>query len=712
MRVLDRPGRILAFRNDRLGARLITMINAMRIARSHDLPFAVHWIIATDIGSVFNDPKEMFAAELVDRHFIDRDAWVATRDDAVRIGNVEKGGVAAVREVLASGRDVLVDAAFGITVLGDEDPAVVESELQAILLQFPFAESLRPTVEEIDRAVGGGTAYHIRRGDLTSFPRAMHRSWPKKYVPDEIYMVHMEREMASGARPVVFSDDPGAVARFKAAYPALLSVEDVFDTSHLTPAQRDLMELYAMSRARKIIAPEQSAFSSTAAELGRARKVDVMEDLAEEERAAALDRLAARLATVQPEDATTRKGDNGQSFLHAIEHLQATGRAAEAADCLRRHVAAGLDISFLYPRLIEMQLLLGQPEAALESARIMRSRVLYHRQDFANGEVLHGIAHAATGDREAAIRHISNGYWHEPDTPLTRTAVGLMVETGLLDEINFLPFSPMAQKVRRRMARDAVGAAIFAPLRALAPERAAAVTSIPGLDPLGWDWGPFMRAFSAKGVARHAHRAGFEKALAKQPPGPDSDSLGALFALLCDDETALPTLEGLGERHPDDPLVMLRLSRGLHIARKFRPALEACAAAVAAAPGVPALDAWHGVLLGRAKQFDEAVAAFRTALSAGLTLPTIRAQLAQVLTRAGAQDAALAELDLAVADAPGEQAFRFARAELHAAAGRQDAALADLDLLEALDKRAPKVVRLHDEVRAALGIAEPERETG
>ncbi|MEM7505409.1 MAG: tetratricopeptide repeat protein [Pseudomonadota bacterium] len=706
----QRPGRILAFRNDRLGARLITLINAMRLSQDHDLPLAVYWIKATDIGAVFNDTKAFFDADFVDRHFIDAEEWRAVRDDAVRIGSLEQGGIEAIREVLDSGRDVLVDAAFGLTVIAGEDPEHVRHRIADLLIEFPFAQALKPSIEEISRAVDGGTAYHIRRGDLISFPRAMHRSWPKKYVPDEIYMVHIEREIDAGARPIVFSDHAETIARFKAAYPQLLSASELFDVSHLSTGQRDLMELYAMSRCSKIIAPGQSAFSSTAADLGGARKVDVGEDLTPEQLHMALDRLSDRLAQPNGNDVIAREGDLGQSFVHVIDHLGATGRRDQAIASLGRHIEAGLNISFLYPRQLEQQIVAGDAKGALRTAAIMRDRILYHRADYAVGEVLHGIAHVMTGDRQRGLHHIFNGFWHEPDGVVPRTVVGLLIELGVLTASNFLPMTAAAQRLRRRMARDALGDPRFKPLHVLATDKVDAVTNIPGLEPITWDWGLFLRSFSSNSVARHPHREGYEKALGKLSDGPDANSLRAIYGAHCGRlDEAIETLTDQAADTPDIAMVQQRLSHALYLARDFKTSAVAAERAAALMPDVPALQVWRGMTAIRVKDAETAIAALRQALASGLAMPSIRGFLARAYALAGDRDAELAELDAAITDTPTEQQFRFERARLLHGQDRHEEALADMELLERLDKRAPKLMILLADCLLAVGRADDAR---
>ena len=306
-----------------------------------------------------------------------------------------------------------------------------------------------------------------------------------------------------------------------------------------------------MSRCSKIIAPGQSAFSSTAAELGGATKIEIGEDLSEADLIAARERLSERLSDPARTDVIAQAGDLGQSFMHVMEHLSTTGRRGQAVSALDAQIRAGLNISFLYPRQLDMQLIEKDYDGAMRTGAMMRSRVLYHRVDFAVGEVLHGIAHIAKGQPAKGLHHITNGFWHEPDAVVPRTAVGLLIEMGVLGPQRFFPMTQAAQRLRRRMTRDALSDPRFAPLAGLAPERAGEVKSIPGLEPIGWDWGHFFRAFSPNSVARHPHREGYEKAMGKLPDQPDGASLKAIYQAHCGDlDDAVATLSDLARLGP------------------------------------------------------------------------------------------------------------------------------------------------------------------
>lgn len=690
----SRRGRILAFRNDRLGARLISLINAMRLSEDYDLPLAVHWAKANDIGRVFNDPYAFFEAGFVDRHFIDDEEFREARGKAARIGHLEGSGIERLRETLAEGRDVLSDGAFGILTLAGEDEARNRGRVGEILARFPFSEALRATVAEIDGKVGGGTAYHIRRGDLVSYPRAMHRSWPRKYIPDEIYVLHMEREIASGARPVVFSDDAAAIRRFQARFPELIAAEALFDGSGLSEGQRDMMELYAMSRSAKIIAPAQSAFSSTAADLGGATKVDVREDLSTAEQGDAMERLCARLSSPEGKDLAAEEGDLGQSFLHANEHLIRGGRGQEAIQALSGHVEAGLNISFLYPELLGMQLVAGDCAGAVRTGRLLGERVLYHRTDLATAEALHAVGQFGLGERARATRHLANAFWHEPENGAVRIVLGAALALDLLDPGHFLPVSPAALQLRRRNARQFCVDERFAPMRALRPDAVAELRFVPVLDAMTWDWGMLLRSFSAKLVARHRNRAHYERTFARMEGTPDAQSLEALFAVYCEEEAeaGLARLKGLAEAPGAQAIVCHRFAVALFHMRERRGAVEMAREAAALAPEEPAYRAWLAQLQLRGRQAEAASELFAGVLADGLDLPSIHAGLAQSLAAMGREAEALDAFAAALGRNPGEPGILYERAQYLASLGRRREALADLELLDALEKRSPKVM--------------------
>ena len=701
------PGHLIAFRNDRLGARLITLVSALRISRAHKLPLSIHWNIATDIGHIFNDPTEFFAAGLVAEHFIDAERFRAMRDNSIRIRDIGPGGIPALRAQLENGVNVLVDAAFDITSLVGEDPDTVRQQADSIWREFPFAASLAQPLTDIVSRIGGGTAYHIRRGDLISFPRAMNRSWPNKYIPDEFYMIHMERVLAGGTRPVLFSDDAATISRFHNAFPDLVLAETLFDAAAVTPGQRDLLELFAMSRCAHIVAPGNSAFSSTAATLGGANKTDVTLDITPAEQTAAKDRLVARLAAGSVNWQGEGEGDIGQSLQHLALYLEPLGRGAEAAQIIADYIRRGLSISFIYPLGMELALAQGDTKSTIDIGAFMAQRGTYHRKDFAKGELIRALAHFTNNDPATGCRHATNAFWHEPDQAYVRETVGVLLETGVLNAHNFLPLSPAAQQLRRRSASNVSTKPVFAGLRQMLGRPADDYAAVPSLDALQWDWFAFLRAGTPMDVTGHAHRAGFEKSFAKmQKKGATADglSLEQLFLMhLAPGPAPLTALDALAAQNPKVAMVHHRLSVAALMTRNYDLALATAVTAARLAPDAPAHIAWRGMLRIRAKQFAAATADLQDAITNGLALPRLYLLLAQAQARLNDRSGTLATLAQGISLSPLDQEFRFMRARMLSDTGDHIGALADLDVLDRHDGRSPKVLQLHAACLRATG---------
>lgn len=687
-----KTGRLIAFRNDRLGARLISLVNALRVGNDHGIEVQVYWPEAIDIGAVFNDPTELFDAGFVARHFIDRRDWRELRGESTRIGDLAPKGLGALKAHLATGADVTVDQAFGILVLRGEAPGAVYAAFAATLDRIPFAPALAPHLGRISTRLNGATAYHIRRGDLTDALKAMNKAWPHKFVPDEFYLEHMAREQASGAPIIVFSDDDAVVAQYRKAFPGAMTMADLVDLGSFHPGARDLLELYAMSRCAKIIAPERSAFSSTAADLGGAVKCDVTADLPAEAASAAMDRLVERLAN----DPGSFRGDGeiGQSLVHAGTHLIDQGRMAEAARLYADHVAAGLNISFVYPKLMAWQHALDDVAGVLTTARAMRQGYVLHTKDYAEAEILCGLAHLRQGDRAQGARHIANGFWHDSGAAAARMVVALLVDRGWLGPQNFLPVQAEVMALRRRRGPVADLKARFGPLLALIgdPEP----TDLPVLEPILWDWEQLLRhqsgAAAAAGGQGAAFRTQVARLAARAPLNPGIASFDALMDAHSGDlDRARARLQELVAAAPGDAMIAQRLAHVHLMRREFGLARVQAASAMAAAPGVPGYVAFAGLCALRARDWDGARALLAAAEASGLGLPSIPALLSEACGRLSARAEALAAITRAVDASPLEPRFRVAQAQLQVDLGQEAAAIGTLRGLLDYEKAPQKV---------------------
>src|SRR5690625_3180981 len=64
------PGIVIAFRNDRLGARLNTLLTAMRISKTYGATLKMFWFPTETDG--LDQPENLFSQAFIDAHFATR----------------------------------------------------------------------------------------------------------------------------------------------------------------------------------------------------------------------------------------------------------------------------------------------------------------------------------------------------------------------------------------------------------------------------------------------------------------------------------------------------------------------------------------------------------------------------------------------------------------------------------------------------------------
>lgn len=701
------PGQLITFRNDRLGGRLMALVNTMRVAETYDLPFAVHWHEATDVGKVFNDPKLFFASGWVDEHFISREDFEARRDRSVRFDQLTDTSIDGIRDLLAKGRDILFVQPFGYSLVGDETDDEVAKLCNRIWRNFPFAESLAPDLAAFSEQLDGATAYHIRRGDIITEGRPMNRAWPGKYTPEQYFNRHMARSIGAGAKPVVFSDHAGTIDRFARRFPDLIPIDRLLSSSHLTEGQRDLMELYAMSTCARIIAPASSAFSSTATALGGCPKLDVTEDLSPDDIVGAKQDLVDYLAEAAEHGEIDSPGDLAQMCQHLADDLAEQDRQPEAAKIIGGLIDAGLNISFLYPLAMQQMLDAGDLDAIVATGRHLSTRMLYHRKDAAEALALLSLAYLEKGELDLAGTTALRGYWHGPDTPLVRQLLGTYFAVGALDGSPFPPVSAALLGLRRRSAPVLDRFSGFAALRRKLDILGQKGNLVPGVASIEWDWGPLMRAFNPARIKDDPQRERIERGLEmmqREGTGADIDSLSALYAYYLGKKgQGINRLTAATDTYPEEAIVWHRLALAHWYERDFDHAEEAADRTVELDPTSPARRGFRGIIRNRTRDYDGAIEDLNAAIDGGVSVPMLYLVLADVLRRKGNLDDAIKVLDRGVAFSPREQEPRFLRARMNLEAGRADQSLTDLEALISIDTRAPKVLLLHADCLIAKG---------
>lgn len=674
-----KQGKVIAFRADRLGARLVSLMNAMRIAQQLDAQFACAWTETTGVGDTFNDPTELFDDAFVTTHFLAPETWATVRPNAHSLRPGGTGTQADLEGMLASGQDIIIGNAFGVITLTGEDLTTVTPAFRQQLQRLPFSQPVRCAMQAADTALMGHTAYHIRRGDLTDDLKAMNKAWPHKMVPNEFYEMHMRERLNTSGGVVLFSDDAATIAHYTTAYPAVKTVRDVIDDSNLTEAQRDLVELYAMARCETIIAPERSAFSSTAADLFGAEKLPIGEALGKDLRDQAYQELMTRIETRS--DSFAGDGDVGQSLAHVGDWLERRERWQDAARVFADRVKDGLNISFVYPRAMTYLHHTGDATGVVEIAGMMRQRHIVHTKDLVNAEILHGYAHIRQGARDKGLRHIANGFWHGATGGLARNVVPLMIELGWFNHTNFLPVMPFQRTIQRR--RGPIKS-IHSDLPGIATLQGVVLPdSLFRMETAIWDFSPMLRSLSINAAVRTGAVGQLLKVLERAEVSSDlqadlESQQSILRVFQGGGAEAAQALETLAKFNPDRWQIWQRLSHAHWVARDIEPALEAALRALACLPDAPVLRAWAGMIQLRAKAYNAAIENLRLADAAETGLPCIPAMFAHALKDAGDPEAALDTLRRARALAPHEAETAMFEARLLNQAGRPHEAVAEL----------------------------------
>lgn len=702
-------GALIVFRWDRLGARLTSIVNALRLAADHGVECRILWPEAAGVSAALNDPAELFAPEFIARHFGDPQALAARRRKAVPLGRAlaQPGELA---RLLAAGRDVAVEMVSGTVVLPGEDGEAVARRCGAIFRALPWAEALRAPMARLGQGLAGATACHIRRGDTIADARAMQKPWPHKFVPEEFFRPHIAGALAERRPVLVFSDDPGLLARLRAEFPGLRTADDLLPRPGLTAAQRDLLELYALSLCPRIVAPSGSAFSATAAVLGGQALCEVKAALPAEARQAAhlalLDRLRAR-----PES-FAGPGEIGQSVQHLAGWLVEEGRGAEAAQLCAGLVQGGLGIGFVLAEAMELTLAHDRPEAVLPLVDVLAATPPRHLRQFLRCRIAEAAAHALLGDGRGARRALLNAFGAAPAEARLRTILPVLALGGALGPDGFLPTTPALFALDpRTRALPGQGTPAFA-LLTLLPGGPSAALPQAGPEPYWLDWEPLLASGLLSGMETKARGRRFAALLAQAEGQANADpavrSAAALLTLLRAPEgpeapAALARLRDLAAAAPRAAMVQHRLSRGALAAGEAGLAGAAAEAALAADPA-PLHAGWAGfVLARRGRTRMRAATHLRAAVAADTGLAALAMELAALEERLGNPEAALAALETAGPLAPRDRRLPLMRARLRFAAGDVAGARAALAPLQAEGRLPPPGWGLLAEIEAAAG---------
>ena len=443
-------GRIVGVRKDGLGARLLLLLNCIRVAERMGAGFRLYWPTADGLAPGLHHPERIFSDTFRAAHFLSRKDYDQANAQAAPMWKFLSDPTPdRMAAHLAAGRDILVEEGFEVLSFPWEEADAVRRTCRACFCRIDLAPALQSACERIAAALaasgGASLAYHLRRGDILTAAPWKHTCWPSKIELDELYEIHLERN--PGVTALIFSDTPAATGRFKARYPQLRTMGDLVNPEALEAldtVQRDFLELYAMSRADQVIAPTISAFSTAASRIAGRRSMRFHDVLAQEDIKRAHDRAVERLREgsanyLNPSDAA-------HALSRVAEHMARLGRGADVTGLVGRLKQEGADNAFLDILHTVGHLYSENWRRAAAAARAATRQRHVWPEDFAAARAMEAVALGAQNQRPRAGAALREAFLFKPlrqDVVLCATNV---IFRFILNSRNFLPLDAVIQR--------------------------------------------------------------------------------------------------------------------------------------------------------------------------------------------------------------------------------------------------------------------------
>ena len=333
----------------------------MRLAEWCGAEFSVLWPVGHYAQELAN-PNEFFDQAYVDDHLVlDEGAIQTAYEGTKHIGDFES--LAALRDHVLAGHDVVIENTKTALVLPDEREEQAAKAFIETAIQIPPSPIVQKALSRFDAMVDGrmATALHVRRGDIIQPGRWSRTYWPTKYVPDEFYDVMIEADPEAAF--LLFSDTPETLDRFEALH-GIKSANSVMELDSLAESQRDFAELLAISRCDRVLASSDSAFSTAATLLGGTKKVSLPENMPENLKVEAEQRLISRVD--KGPEAFLNVYDYGQCARRVVEIYQAKNEHAKANAIMAHVVDQGWELPHLTRHYLGSALLADDDVAVLK----------------------------------------------------------------------------------------------------------------------------------------------------------------------------------------------------------------------------------------------------------------------------------------------------------------------------------------------------------
>lgn len=313
---------VLGLRYDLLGAKLNSLLNALRIGQTYDLRSRAFWALtgpgargrwAKDLSR----PDEIFSGEFISRYLLTNPPIIS--DIESKFAYAQKEGpfksASQLADVIARDGIIAVQERMEVITFPWEDPLKCKDDFA---LLFTNAVNLsKKAYSEIDRFhstlslfSGRPVGVHVRRGDIIRHPVTLRGAWRGMYQPDEVIFATLKRLSEKGNQAIIFCNDEEFVSRATNKFNGLIvkneKVQDNIETNILI----DFMDIYKMSACEYIIGSGVSAFSAVARNIGNSELIRFDNALSSQE------------LNLACEDATLRVLSSDSTFLCEGDMLQ------------------------------------------------------------------------------------------------------------------------------------------------------------------------------------------------------------------------------------------------------------------------------------------------------------------------------------------------------------------------------------------------------
>lgn len=554
---------VVSFRNDRMGARFLSILNAIRIAQDYNMPYFFTWMTHGRASEELQAPTEIFDAGYFDAHFVSHADFKHIDAHATDLSALPIECDASQITKGCEDGDTFLCMGTELMVLPWEDAASVAPRYAAAIDHVSFDATIIAAMKAVDDTLAtSGTAFHIRRGDIIYDPVTSNQLWSNKYIPREFYEVLAKRLISDpNARVLVFSDEPAELARLKEISPQILAAHEVLPAD-LTLAQRDFMEIYAMSRCQHILGPPGSGFSAAAALIGNRTVTDVRDALTQDEHDAAMALLCDRL--IERSDLFLGDGDIGQCFPFALTYLNKEGRASEGRDLLSSYAESGFQKVYFFKLMAEQAIAAGDYAHAGDALERLRNAKLDPaiparlELQWSDLHRITAIAAAKSGDMDALHNQAAMALWYNPTNRTAFQMVSQLTDGGHIDPARFpIPFDA---DMRRPLPP-----VVWVTDHVIPPKTPDAQQWTLPPDLMAWDWKLFLGKTLIRGFATPQFITRSQDLFVRQfsrhaPAASVASALGVYACALEDYDRARELHTKALQAAPDTPLFLKRMA--------------------------------------------------------------------------------------------------------------------------------------------------------